>query len=182
MKNLIIGSALLALVHTGLTLTPAALAAQEHAHNEHEQGSRHKEKDAHDHAGQNEAGTGHSEEEHGHDEQGHDGQHEEKDDHAHGADDEHKEEEHGHDEESVSLNAEQAALANIQTALLTPRTMDYRVYAPGEIKANGYTSYFVSPRVESVVIRRHAALDEHVKCRTLGRRIRQPCCSRYART
>jgi RND family efflux transporter MFP subunit len=40
--------------------------------------------------------------------------------------------------------------------------MDYRVYAPGEIKVNGYTSYQVSPRVDSVVLRRHAALGDHV--------------------
>jgi Membrane-fusion protein len=33
----------------------------------------------------------------------------------------------------------------------------------GEIKANGYKSYVVSPRTESVIISRHAALGEHVE-------------------
>ena len=41
--------------------------------------------------------------------------------------------------------------------------MDYQVYAPGEIQANGYTNYLVSPRVESVVLKRHVSLGEHVE-------------------
>ena len=36
------------------------------------------------------------------------------------------------------------------------------MYAPGEIKANGYASYVVSPRVDSIVVKRHALLGQHV--------------------
>ena len=73
--------------------------------------------------------------------------------------------EEGGDERDAGekLSAKQAALANIKVATLEARVMDYQVYAPGEIKANGYTSYLVSPRVDSVVLRRHATLGEHVK-------------------
>lgn len=65
--------------------------------------------------------------------------------------------------EGVSLSHEQTSLANIKVAVLTPRAMSYMVYAPGEVKANGYTSYLVSPRVDSVVLRRHAGLGDHVQ-------------------
>ena len=41
--------------------------------------------------------------------------------------------------------------------------MTYDIYAPGEIKANDYTSYLVSPRVDSVVLKRHVALGDHVE-------------------
>ena len=54
-------------------------------------------------------------------------------------------------------------LADIQINPLTPRKVDYQLYAPGEILSNGYTSYRVSPRVPSVVLRRHVALGDHVE-------------------
>ncbi len=73
--------------------------------------------------------------------------------------------EHGESSESaaVSLTTKQLSLADIKVEVLDARPMDYRVYAPGEIKANGYTSYLVSPRVDSVVLRRHVALGDHVE-------------------
>ena len=40
--------------------------------------------------------------------------------------------------------------------------MDEKIYAPTEIKANGYTSYAVSLRVDSIVLKRHVALGEYV--------------------
>ncbi len=64
---------------------------------------------------------------------------------------------------ALSLTAQQIHLANIRVAQLTPRHMTQKLYAPGEIQANGYTSYFVSPRVESVIVKRHAILGEHVE-------------------
>ncbi|MCF6226235.1 MAG: efflux RND transporter periplasmic adaptor subunit [Xanthomonadales bacterium] len=64
---------------------------------------------------------------------------------------------------TVSLTTKQLSLAGIKVEVLDARPMDYRVYAPGEIKANGYTSYLVSPRVDSVVLRRHVALGDHVE-------------------
>jgi RND family efflux transporter MFP subunit len=72
--------------------------------------------------------------------------------------------EEGHDEgSSASLKPAQMALAGIKVEALTAKAVDYQLYAPGEILSNGYTSYRVSPRVASVVLRRHVALGDHVK-------------------
>ncbi|PKI15791.1 efflux RND transporter periplasmic adaptor subunit [Colwellia sp. 12G3] len=70
-----------------------------------------------------------------------------------------------HEDETqlLSFTAEQMQMADINVAQLTPQYMDKRLYAPGEVQANGYTSYVVSPRVESVIVRRHAILGEHVE-------------------
>ncbi len=70
------------------------------------------------------------------------------------------EEEHG---QEVVLTPAQLGLADIKVAPLVLQNMDYSVYAPGEIKANGYNSYLVSPRVDSIVLKRHVALGDHVK-------------------
>lgn len=77
-----------------------------------------------------------------------------------------EQEDNGNDEgkdEATKISPEQMELANIKVARLETQIVNYRVYAPGEIKANGYTSYLVSPRVDSVVLRRHVALGDHVK-------------------
>lgn len=63
----------------------------------------------------------------------------------------------------LSFTTKQMQMANINVAEITTRYMDKRLYAPGEIQANGYTSYVVSSRVESVIVRRHAILGEHVE-------------------
>ncbi|MGB0936414.1 MAG: efflux RND transporter periplasmic adaptor subunit [Colwellia sp.] len=68
----------------------------------------------------------------------------------------------GHDE-GITLSAEKMSLANIVVESVSSKIQFSTVYAPGEIKANGYKSYVVSPRTESVVISRHAALGEHVE-------------------
>ncbi len=81
-----------------------------------------------------------------------------EDGHDHGASEEEEVQEEG-----VALSAEQRDLANIKIGPLSPRLMEYQVYAPGEVLANGYTSYLVSPRVDSVVLSRHAALGDHVE-------------------
>lgn len=89
--------------------------------------------------------------------------------HDHGApqDDHNKADDgHGHEakeEKGIKISASQAALAEIKTAPLTARDINFQVYAPGEILANGYTSYLVSARVESVVLRRNASLGDHVQ-------------------
>lgn len=70
----------------------------------------------------------------------------------------------GHEESTAaSLNLAQMTLADIQVEILAATPVDYQLYAPGEILSNGYTSYRVSPRVASVVLRRHVALGDHVK-------------------
>lgn len=70
--------------------------------------------------------------------------------------------EHGHEEEGIALTKEQRKQANILVREIQPQRVDYQIYAPGEIKANGYTSYVVSPRVESVILKRHVELGSHV--------------------
>ncbi len=84
--------------------------------------------------------------------QGHDGK----------SSDEHGEE-HAEEASSVTLTQEQQTLVNIKVEALKARNLDYNIYAPGEIQANGYTSYLVSPRVDSVVMKRHKALGDHVQ-------------------
>jgi RND family efflux transporter MFP subunit len=80
---------------------------------------------------------------------------------AHGHDDEHGHDEHG-ETTTVSLSDRQRQTADIHLETLQPMTLSEQVYAPGEIKVNGYRSYIVSPRVSSVVTARHAALGEKV--------------------
>jgi cobalt-zinc-cadmium efflux system membrane fusion protein len=117
-------------------------------------------------------------ENHGHDEE--QDEHDSHEDADHDSD-EHEEHEddgaahadHGHDENDhdendkevsvVKLDARQLQLGGIDVAELRRQRVNYELYAPGEIKANGYTSYIVSPRTDSVVIRRHAELGEHVR-------------------
>ncbi len=88
------------------------------------------------------------------------------DEHDHAEDEEHKteslvkEEEHV---EGISLSAEKVELAGIKIEELFPKKYQNTVYAPGEVKANGYKSYLVSPRTDSVVINRLASLGDHVK-------------------
>jgi len=116
------------------------------------------EHDEHDHA---EETTGNNSDHSGH---AHDEQEDKDHDNEEHAD--HDGEGHGdeeHEESGVALSASQTSLADIEVQVLEPRKMDYQVYAPGEIQANGYTNYLVSPRVESVVLKRHVTLGEHVE-------------------
>ncbi|GAA6206392.1 efflux RND transporter periplasmic adaptor subunit [Thalassotalea sp. SU-HH00458] len=80
--------------------------------------------------------------------------------HATKALDSEKEDEH---EEGITFSPKQMSLANIKVESVIPEYQFSTVYAPGEIKANGYKSYVVSPRTESVIISRHTALGEHVE-------------------
>ncbi|NKF52749.1 efflux RND transporter periplasmic adaptor subunit [Shewanella sp. WXL01] len=66
-------------------------------------------------------------------------------------------------EEGITLSAEKIKLAGIRVEELVPKKHVKNIYAPGEIQANGYKSYIVSPRTDSVVISRHASLGDHVK-------------------
>ncbi|CAM4012587.1 MULTISPECIES: efflux RND transporter periplasmic adaptor subunit [Pseudoalteromonas] len=63
----------------------------------------------------------------------------------------------------VRLTATQMRLANVQISTLEKRNYKSQLYAPGEIKANGYSSYVLSPRVDSIVVKRHATLGQHIK-------------------
>lgn len=77
--------------------------------------------------------------------------------------DEHVEEESG----NVQLSLEQLETADINIVSLYPTILAAKVYAPGFIKANDYTSYLVSPRVDSIILRRHVALGDHVENRQI---------------
>ena len=70
-----------------------------------------------------------------------------------------------HDEQAggVRLTDTQMRLANVQISRLEKRVYQSQLYAPGEIKANGYSSYVLSPRVDSIVVKRHATLGQHIK-------------------
>ena len=68
-----------------------------------------------------------------------------------------------HQPEEVVLTEQQRQLAGVQTSVIEPRIYNQRVYAPGEVKVNGYSSSLVSPRTDSVVISRHAALGDEVE-------------------
>ena len=70
--------------------------------------------------------------------------------------------EENHQPEEVVLTEQQRQLAGVQTSVIEPRIYNQRVYAPGEVKVNGYSSSLVSPRTDSVVISRHAALGDEV--------------------
>lgn len=73
----------------------------------------------------------------------------------------HEEAEH-HEENSIQLSTAQIQLADIKSEVIEAKLQTSRIYAPAEVKANGYTTYLVSPRVDSVVIKRHISLGEHV--------------------
>ncbi|HIO98392.1 MAG TPA: efflux RND transporter periplasmic adaptor subunit, partial [Marinobacter salarius] len=132
-----------------LLIAPFSFAqAEEDAHQE----------TGHDHAaGGDDHQEGASEEVEHKEEHGEEGEHEEEGGHGH------EDENGGHEETATaSLNAKQKDLAGIEVATLESKRVDYEIYAPGELLTNGYTSYHVSPRVASVVLRRHVELGEHV--------------------
>lgn len=63
----------------------------------------------------------------------------------------------------IVLSQAQMHMAGIVVEAINPQRIHYEIYAPAEIKSNGYTSYLISPRVDSVVIKRHVSLGEHVE-------------------
>lgn len=143
---------LIALIVAGVASMPSHAKTSNHSEHDHE-----KIMPATEFAENNEPHDSHQVESHDN-HSAHD-KHDEETEHAH---DDHDEE--GHEEgTSATLNSTQINLANIKVEYLTAKVVDYQLYAPGEILFNGYTSYRVSPRVSSVVLRRHVALGEHVK-------------------
>jgi len=98
-----------------------------------------------------------------HEHNGHDHEHSAKTNNSARKIAEHASSEDVEPEQKINLTAEKLELANIQVKTLQPRAFINKIYAPGELKANGYKSYLVSPRTDSVVIRRHASLGDHVE-------------------
>lgn len=152
----------------------------EHRHDEHKSDGEHghddhKSEEKHDH-NEHESDEKHNHDNHKSDSGHRHDDHKPKEKHEHGThksltkgshDDHRSSDEHRHDDHeeaaSASFNAEQLTLAGIQVEALNANHVDYQLYAPGEILSNGYTSYRVSPRVASVVLKRHVALGDHVK-------------------
>ncbi len=66
------------------------------------------------------------------------------------------------DDKGIKLSASQMELAGIRVQDLIAQPMEYLVYAPGEVLANGYSSFLVSARVPSVVVQRTAGLGDLV--------------------
>lgn len=110
----------------------------------------------------------HAEDEHGHDEAEHATEAAHSDEDAESGEHEEGEDEDGHGghggekKSDAELSAEQVKMASIEVTELRPRPLDYQIHAPGEIKSNGYSSYRVSARIPSIVLRRHVALGETV--------------------
>ena len=137
-----------------LIFSPSAFAGDGHDHSPAEFKT-----EIHDH--QKEMGYQALNEE-GHEEESEHDEHDDGDEqHDHAKTSSADEEEHG--EGGVTLSAQQMKIAGIQSTVIEPYQVEFSRYAPAEIKANGYTSYLASPRVDSVVLKRHANLGEHVE-------------------
>ena len=119
---------------------------------------------------------GANENSHDHDSEKHETEenhHEGEDEHSEDSTEQHDEHNHSNEnhndvaeeehEEGITLSPKKMSLANIQVTSLKPEYQSSTIYAPGEVKANGYKSYVVSPRTASVIINRHATLGEHVE-------------------
>lgn len=143
-----------------LIFSPSAFAGDGHDHSPAETKT-----EIHDH--QKEMGhQAHNEE--GHEEESEHDEHDDGDeqhDHAKtsSANDTNSADEEEHGEGGVTLSAQQMKIAGIQSTVIEPYQVEFSRYAPAEVKANGYTSYLASPRVDSVVLKRHANLGEHVE-------------------
>ncbi|MFC3681401.1 efflux RND transporter periplasmic adaptor subunit [Bacterioplanoides pacificum] len=102
------------------------------------------------------------EKEMGHALEEHDEHDEEDKDHDHSAVGTTGEAAEDHGEGGVTLSRQQMKLAGIKSTPIQPRKIEFSRYAPAEAKANGYTSYLATPRVDSIVVKRHANLGDHV--------------------
>ena len=80
--------------------------------------------------------------------------------------DEKIEADHAHTAEEpilLSLSEIQKKRANITVRTLTFEPLTHSLTAVGEVKANGYQSYIVSSRTDSVIMKRHVSLGDHVR-------------------
>lgn len=84
---------------------------------------------------------------------------------AHDGDDQQSREDAPHEDEEgvIELNQQQMMLAEIKVERFNYQSQDYNFYAPAEIISNAYKIQLVSNRLESQVLKRHAALGDEVK-------------------
>ncbi|GAA0526624.1 RND family efflux transporter MFP subunit [Rhizomicrobium palustre] len=64
--------------------------------------------------------------------------------------------------EGVLLSPEQKQAAGIKISAITPQVVAQVIRAPGEVKADGYSSKIVGPRITATVVTRHARLGDVV--------------------
>ncbi|MEJ6473226.1 efflux RND transporter periplasmic adaptor subunit [Pseudoalteromonas piscicida] len=69
---------------------------------------------------------------------------------------------HAEEESAIVLTPQQMRFAGIQTTAVKLQNHNRFYFAPAEVKENGYTSYLVSPRADSIVLNRHATLGDIV--------------------
>jgi len=73
--------------------------------------------------------------------------------------------EHGdeaHDEAAPRWNATSLEVAGIRVATLQPQSLRETLRAPGEVVDNGYGTTLITPRIDALVVKRHARLGEEV--------------------
>jgi len=63
----------------------------------------------------------------------------------------------------VKLDAAALKAAGIEIATLQPSTLSEELRAPGEVVDNAYGTTLITPRVEALVVRRHARLGDEVR-------------------
>ncbi|WP_266169478.1 efflux RND transporter periplasmic adaptor subunit [Dyella subtropica] len=73
------------------------------------------------------------------------------------------EEAHGQAANPLELDAAAIRAEGIVTAPAAVRRLESEIKAPGEVKANGYATVLVSPRVPAQVVKRQARLGDSVK-------------------
>jgi multidrug efflux pump subunit AcrA (membrane-fusion protein) len=80
------------------------------------------------------------------------------------AQEQHQEDHETHQEPAgITLSEQQRDMADIATGKLSARVIEYPVYAPGEVVANDFNSYVVSPRIDSTILRRFVSIGDHVE-------------------
>ena len=79
------------------------------------------------------------------------------DEHSEGAD------EHGDEADApLTMTAEEQTAAGLRIEVLAPMSLGEVLQAPGEVVDNAYGVTLITPRVESLVVRRHARLGDEV--------------------
>lgn len=86
--------------------------------------------------------------------------------HAEESGGEHAEEEGEEEAKPISMDAKAMAAAGIRVAKLEKSLLNEELRTPGEVLDNAYGTTLITPRVESLVVRRHAKLGDDVKAGT----------------
>lgn len=85
--------------------------------------------------------------------------HEDEGEHEEGAEGEHEDEA----PQPIRMTADAMKAAGITLATLAPAVLREELRAPGEVVDNAYGTALITPRIEALVVRRHAKLGDEVK-------------------